>query len=115
MIEAVRNSIEDAISDDPKSDWKDSLGDALDTLELISIERTNLLEALQGMVDAMDKDLFELKIAELVAKVAIANAEGAPGPECSQCGGESSHCHAAVAPDGVTICVETGAVIEGGK
>ena len=113
MIEAVRNSIEAAISDDPKSDWKDSLGDALDTLKLISIERTNLLEALQGMVAVMDKDLFELKIAELVAKVAIANAE--PEPECSQCGGESSHCHAAVAPDGVTICVETGAVIEGGK
>ena len=41
-IEAVKQSIRDAISDDPQPDWKDSLSDGLDVIEAIEAERDDL-------------------------------------------------------------------------
>ena len=48
-IEAVKQSIRDATSDDPQPDWKDSLGDALDVLEAVKVERDDLLAALKRL------------------------------------------------------------------
>ena len=75
-IEAVKQSIRDAISDDPQPDWKDSLGDALDVIEAVEAGRDDLLDALQGLVAAFDADLHDLMIAKLVAKAAITRATG---------------------------------------
>ena len=50
--------------------------------EMVRAAAPDLLEALRGMVDAMDADLSDLQIATLVAKAAIAQAtEGAKLPE----------------------------------
>tara|TARA_R110001583_G_scaffold119162_2_gene270515 strand:+ start:313 stop:918 length:606 start_codon:yes stop_codon:yes gene_type:complete len=75
-IEAVKQSIRDAISDDPQPDWKDSMGDALDVIEAVEAGRDDLLDALQGLVAAFDADLHDLMIAKLAAKAAITQATG---------------------------------------
>jgi hypothetical protein len=48
-IKAVKQSIRDALSDDPQPDWRDSLGDAFDIIEAVEAERDELLAALRHL------------------------------------------------------------------
>ena len=75
-IEAVKQSIRDAISDDPQPDWKDSLGDALDTIEAIEAERDDLLAALESIASRPYVDDWMKTIAcEAVAKAKAGGAK----------------------------------------
>jgi len=77
-IEAVKQSIRDAVSDDPQPDWKDSLGDALDVIEAVEAERDDLLAAMEELLDqALSREpmvVDEVKRAWRTARIAVDKA-----------------------------------------
>ena len=70
-MQALLNSVRDAVSDDPKPDWRQSLLDGFDAVEA---ERSDLLATLEciASVGWTERGAFSV----LLAREAIAKAKG---------------------------------------